>query len=194
MKLLFIILCILGSSLYGADSPKTLLKQLEESFSKIEDFQAHFEQIEYNHILERKKKSSGIIYSLPSGKLFWFTQEPESFKVISNGKKIWLYNPKTKDQQVEIWEQLDPQTKIALLFLRREGKFDTHFTSRWHSKAKKIIELMPKKKISVKKILIHLNPKGFNDKIFFTKLVFFFPLERETELTLSDLQFNQNLL
>ena len=167
---------------------------MERSFESIEDFQADFEQTEHNRIMDRQKKSSGIIYSLPKGKLFWFTKEPAPLKVISNGETIWIVNSKTGDQQKEKWDKLDAQTKTALLFLRREGKFEKYFKSQMKAKSPDLIQLTPKEKWGIKKIWIYVDPKVFNGEIFFKKIVFFFPLDRETSLEFSNFRFNQHLL
>jgi len=184
-----LMLLLISSSARSGESVDKLLKRLEQTTHAIHDFEADFEQIEFNPILNRQKKSAGRIYSLSEGKIFWHTTKPTVFKVISNGTDIWLYYP--HDQQLfhEKWGALDSQTKLALLFLRREEHLDKYFSMKWRNRAKQTIELLPKQALGVEKIWMTVTPKN----IFLKKLIFFFPLGRKTELILKNVKLNQNL-
>jgi outer membrane lipoprotein-sorting protein len=202
--LLAIFIIIIGSGvsrLKAAD----LVERLEKSYLSIEDFQANFEQIETNVLLNRVKKTTGIIYSLPLGKIFWHTRHPSPLKVISNGRDVWMFDPKAPQVIHERWEGLDDQTRLALLFLRREGKFKDHFKTFENLKQSKLT-LIPKKAIGISKIIVRLfaypsekgaekEPIVANDThLFFKKITFYFRLERKTDLLLEAVKFNQKLM
>lgn len=178
-----------------------LIENLEKSYLSIEDFQANFEQIETNVLLNRVKKTTGIIYSLPLGKIFWHTRHPSPLKVISNGKDVWMFDPKVPQVIHERWEGLDDQTKLALLFLKREGKFKDHFKTSENMKQQEIT-LIPKKAIGISKIIVRLfayplekgAEKEGDKRLFFKKITFYFQLERKTDLILSEIKFNQKLM
>lgn len=180
----------------GFSSPKSLEKvmgALEQSLKSLEDFQADFEQTESNSLMNRKKKSKGIIHSLSGGRIFWHTKEPSSLKVISDGETIWLFYPETKQLFIEKWGKLDNQTKLAILFLRREGNLKAYFKMRWKNELLKIVELHPKRSMGVEKIWLTLTSFSSQDTVFFEKIVFFFPLGRKTELFLKNIKKNQHL-
>lgn len=174
-----------------------LIERLEKSYLSIEDFQANFEQIETHVLLNRVKKTTGIIYSLPLGKIFWHTRHPSPLKVISNGKDVWMFDPKAPQVIHERWEGLDDQTKLALLFLRREEKFKDHFKTFENMKQRQIT-LIPKKAIGISKIIVRLfaypSEKEGDMHLFFKKITFYFQLERKTDLILSEIKFNQKLM
>ncbi len=178
-----------------------LIERLEKSYLSIEDFEANFEQIETHLLLNRVKKTTGIIYSLPLGKIFWHTQHPSPLKVISNGRDVWMFDPKAPQVIHERWEGLDDQTRLALLFLRREGKFKDHFKTFENLKLQEIT-LIPKKAIGISRIIVRLfaypSEKGPERKedawLFFKKITFYFQLERKTDLILEAVKFNQKLM
>lgn len=192
--LILIILCAVSSEL-RAKTPKEVIA-LQKSYKLIEDFQADFEQIEYNPILDRKKKSEGSIYSLAEGKIFWHTKRPKVFKVISDGNDIWLYYPQSRQLFEEKGGALDSQTKLAFLFLRRDGNIEKHFkvTVKKNKKSKTKLILIPKKRIGVNKIEVYLTTEVFEKGLFFDSLVFYFPLKRTTTLNLKNFKFNQKIL
>lgn len=169
-----------------------LIENLEKSYLSIEDFQANFEQIETNVLLNRVKKTTGIIYSLPLGKIFWHTRHPSPLKVISNGKDVWMFDPKAPQVIHERWEGLDDQTKLALLFLKREGRIKDHFKVS-EKKDKWKVVLVPKKAIAIEKIILQLFTHPSEKRLFFNKITFYFQLERKTDLILSEIKFNQKL-
>lgn len=193
-----------GQNVAASDhSLKETLKKLEQTYRSIQDFQSDFEQIESNPILNREKKSQGVIYSLPKGRVFWHTTEPSPLKVISDGETIWLFYPRAGSMLEggqlfeEKWGKLDSQTKIALLFLRREGNLREHFNIRWQNPSERIIELSSKHAIGIEKIWLFLSSElfgAFSEKrIFFKKIIFFFPLNRKSELIFKNIKFNQQI-
>ena len=143
MKKVLIIIVVLffSASVFSADDLSKTIQQFEKTLESIEDFEADFEQTQVNVLLDRKKKSTGKIYSLSKGRVFWHTQEPKPLKVVSNGKWVWLYHPDNGQVFKEKWESLDRQTKVALLFLRREGNLTKHFNIKWKDKKKLAMEL-----------------------------------------------------
>lgn len=168
-----------------------IITQLEAKFKSITDFQAEFEQIETSALLKREKKSFGVIYSLPQGKIFWHTQKPYEYKVISDGTKIWLYDVQQNQVMTETWGELDSQAKLALLFFRREGNLKKSFKiSIKEEKESFRLLLLPRKKMNLVKVILNVS----KEKIFFNQIIFYFPLKRVTTLNLMNIQFNQNLL
>ncbi len=192
---MFIIIIGIGGG--GGLRASDLVERLEKSYLSIEDFQANFEQIETNVLLNRVKKTTGIIYSLPLGKIFWHTRHPSPLKVISNGRDVWMFDPKVPQVIHERWEGLDDQTRLALLFLRREGKFKDHFKTFENLKQQKLT-LIPKKAIGISKIIVRLfaypSEKEGDTHLFFKKITFYFQLERKTDLILEVVKFNQKLM
>lgn len=213
MHFILFFLCIFFANPIYGETVKMVLNNLEKTYREIQDFESNFEQIEIHSLLKKKKKTSGTIYSLPKGKIFWHTKTAPSFKVISDGATIWLYYPKDNQLFTETWGNIDSQTKAALLFLRREGDLEKYFKIKWHNEKQKILDLRPKKSMTVEKIFLYLSyqkssspgltggsipHKGNNStdsrKIFLHKIKFFYPLSRTSELILKDIKFNQNLL
>ena len=179
-------------SLAHADSSSLIVQKLESSYNSIEDFEAEFEQEEINPLLEKRKKSLGVIYSLSKGKVFWYTKEPVSLKVISDGREIWFYYPSTDQLLHETWKKLDSQAKWTLLFLRREINLQNNFNIHWHNKKSNELEFIPKSNLAIEKIWITFSDQS--GRLFFSKIVFFFPLGRKVELFLKNIKFNQQLL
>ena len=75
--------------------------------------------------------------------------------------------------------------------MRREGNLEKYFNIRWKNEKQLELELIPKKSLSVQKIYLTLTQ---DKRVFLKKIIFFFPMERKTELTLKNIKFNQKLL
>ncbi len=187
----FISLTALALNAKGLKTAKDVIEELEKKYTSVTDFQAEFEQIEASELLKKEKKSFGVIYSLPEGKIFWHTQKPYEHKVISDGKKIWMVDVTNDQVMTETWGMLDSQAKIALLFLRREGKLNKIFHSSLKEDNEKYrLTLTPRKKMNLNKIMIDVDRKD----VFFNQLIFYFPLKRVTTLKLKNIKLNQDLL
>lgn len=171
----------------------SLVESLEKSYRSISDFEARFEQIEIQPLLNRTRKTNGVIYSLSAGKIFWHTTSPSILKLVSNGKEVWMYDEKAAQVIHERWERLDDQTRLALLFLRREENIRDHFKVSEKGERKEVI-LIPKKRIGIEKIVLRLATLPSEKIVFLKKIVFYFPLDKKTELILSDIKLNQKLI
>ncbi|MBI4040557.1 MAG: outer membrane lipoprotein carrier protein LolA [Deltaproteobacteria bacterium] len=174
----------------GAPPLKQVISKLNAHFQATKDFKANFIQIETNALVKKIKKSEGVIYARQDGKIFWFTQKPEPYKVLSDGKLIWLYYPKENEVYQRTWDSIDFQTRMALLFLTRRSQLEASFDYEWENQKHHQIRLIPKKKWAVEKVVMTLRASLSEIE----KIKFYYPLERETELQLRDLQTNQDWL
>lgn len=96
-------LCVAGPALADSSDPAQQLSQLLEPLHTYSgDFQ---QQIEDNNG-QAQQKSSGHMWLARPGKFRWVVNEPYSQTVVSDGKKVYLYDPDL--QQVTI-RTLDPK-------------------------------------------------------------------------------------
>lgn len=82
-----------------AAQPKHFLRYIEFQ-ATVRTFKAAFEQRKDIDILDEPVVSSGTIVVSKPGKLWWNFDRPEKRQVVSDGKKIWDYDPELETVEV----------------------------------------------------------------------------------------------
>lgn len=73
---------------------KFSLSQLQETYAKSQSLEADIIQEVYQASLGRTKTSQGNIRLTKPNKMRWETYKPEENVTVSDGSKLWYYNPK----------------------------------------------------------------------------------------------------
>ncbi len=92
-----LIICFFTASAYAADAPTTALLQLLNSIRTI---QANFTQTILDERSKPLQQSSGRMALQRPGKFRWDVTRPNSQLIVTDGKKLWIYDPDL--QQVTI--------------------------------------------------------------------------------------------
>jgi len=88
----------------GKKSKAFSLSRLQETYAKTASLEADLVQEVYQESLGRTKTSSGSIRLSKPNKIRWETYKPEENIMVSNGSRLWYYNPQAnqgKGQAIE---------------------------------------------------------------------------------------------
>ncbi len=103
-------------------SAEALARALQQRYDKVSDFRASFVQTTRGGVLriESKQKGEGTVAVKKPGKMRWDYTKPEPQLIVSDGKRIYDYDPETKDVTISDLPP-DDQAPSAALFLAGKG-------------------------------------------------------------------------
>ena len=139
--------------------------KVQAYYASMKDFKASFVQIYSKRYHGQQKPRYGYVWIKKPGKMYWRYDAPAKRAFVSDGKKIYLYDPSKK--QV-IWrrirlDQLPPATR----FLWGSSKILDQFyvkvlpNSKYGGPGKVVLKLLPKNRSpNFSHILFVLKPKG----------------------------------
>lgn len=68
-------------------------EQLQRFYAEVRHFHARFEQAVLDENLSRLEESAGVVWISRPGKFRWDYEQPAAQQVVSNGVKLWVYDP-----------------------------------------------------------------------------------------------------
>ncbi len=165
-----ILICLFFSLLVGQPvaKEKDLLQLIQIQYQSIRSFSGKFIQSSYRSDTEiGPMKAEGFVSYKRPGRMRWLYETPEEQLLVTNGNKMWLYDPLLENVTVQKLENIAEGT--ALSFLLGLGNLQTDFI---HKEITKnlllgqdglILELEPKK-ITANLAFIQLNvhPQTYN--------------------------------
>jgi len=171
MKFFWIILIyslFLGSVAQPVEEEKNLLQLIQEQYQSIQSFSGRFIQSSHRADTEtRPKKAEGLVSYKRPGKMHWLYEAPEEQLLVTNGQKMWLYDPLLENVTVQKLEKITEGT--ALSFLLGLGNLQADFIQRGISKNLLIgqdgliLELEPKKSTANLAFLqLNVHPETYN--------------------------------
>ena len=106
-------LLILGGIQYAAAA--TGLAMLQDFFQKTHTITAQFSQEVANHDGQIVKRTSGMLWISRPGKFRWDYSGDNGQTIVSNGKKVWLYEPALEQATVQPLGKVLGSTPAALI-------------------------------------------------------------------------------
>jgi outer membrane lipoprotein carrier protein len=124
------VLLLAASSLHAQQpqSPDVLARALQKRYDGIRDFSADFTQTYKGGVLKTQTKARGTALVKKPGMMKWVYASPERNELISDGKKIYWYEPSAKQVTVSDVPQ-GAQASTPLLFLSGRGDIARDFTA-----------------------------------------------------------------
>ena len=101
-------------------SAEALARALQDRYNGVLDFKASFVQTTSGGVLRITKKGEGTVAVKKPGKMRWDYTKPEKQLIVSDGKKIYDYDPVTREVGVGDVPP-DDQAPTATLFLAGKG-------------------------------------------------------------------------
>ncbi len=139
--------------------------KVQAYYSTMKDFKASFVQTYSKRYHGRQKPRYGYVWIKKPGKMYWRYDSPQKRAFVSDGKKIYLYDP-AKRQVIWRTIRLD-QLPSATKFLWGSSKILDEFyvkvlpNSKYGGTGKVVLKLVPKKRSpNFSHILFVLKPKG----------------------------------
>lgn len=137
------------------------LKELKKFTDNLTSFSASFEQTVYDADSQPLQTSTGSATLKRPGKFTWHYQEPNEQLIVSDGKKVWIYDPDL--EQVMVSPLGDRASGTPLALLMGEIPIEQEFDLKVLGKSDSIdwFELVPKSKDNdFETIFIGLNENG----------------------------------
>ncbi|MHB8224888.1 outer membrane lipoprotein chaperone LolA [Acidithiobacillus sp.] len=106
-------LLILGGIQYAAAA--TGLAMLQDFFQKTHTITAQFSQEVANHDGQIVKRTSGMLWISRPGKFRWDYSGDNGQTIVSNGEKVWLYEPALEQATVQPLGKVLGSTPAALI-------------------------------------------------------------------------------
>ncbi len=143
LKKLVCFYILLTGSAVGADrSPAQV--QLELFLRSMSGLSADFEQSLYDHYGDRLQRSSGSFSMRRPGKFRWDYTLPYAQNIISNGKKIWMYDSELEQVNVRPYSQILASSPISLLDKNQSLSVEFIIESMPSAKMLQWVKLLPK--------------------------------------------------
>ena len=115
-KILAFLFVSVVSSAHAAQDAKAALQQFLDG---VQTFEAHFEQTQADEKGKLVQSASGRVWlargAAGTGKFRWDYQKPYAQQIVSDGKKIWLYDPDLAQVTVRSAADMLKGTPAALL-------------------------------------------------------------------------------
>jgi len=166
--IILIYLLILGPVCQTVAEEKNLLQLIQKQYQSISSFSGDFIQTSHRADTETgPKKAEGLVSYERPGKMRWFYEAPEEQLLVTNGQKMWLYDPLLENVTVQKLEKITEGT--ALSFLLGLGNLQDDFIHKEISKNLLIgqdgliVELEPKKTTAnLAFIQLNVHPETYN--------------------------------
>jgi outer membrane lipoprotein carrier protein len=181
---------------YG-DSLDSTISSIQQTYDTIKDFKARFVQESRVKSLgaAQVQKAEGVVYFKKEGKMCWDYQQPTPQKIISDGIKLWFYEPEDKQVTVsKVGTGLQSQISANLLNGKANLKKDFRvalITSQTEkNKGEIVLELTPKTtQANLSRVILRLDEKNF--QLHQTEVYDLF--DNLTRITFSQVESNTNL-
>jgi outer membrane lipoprotein carrier protein len=196
ISIILILSSFLSRFSYG-DSLDYIISNIQQSYDAIYDFEARFVQESRvkSWSAAQVQKAEGVVYFKKEGKMCWDYQKPTPQRIISDGKKLWFYEPEDKQVTVsKVSTGLQSQISADLLTgkanLKRDFKVALINSQEKEDKGRIILELTPKTPQSnLNRVILKIDEKTFH--IYQTEVYDLF--DNFTRITFSQMKININL-
>lgn len=102
-----------------------VVSKVQALYNKTKDLKGKFKQVYTDTLYNRKRTHYGYLYVKKPGKMRWNYSSPEPKSFISDGKMLWVYEP--KDKQAFKNPLSSDTLSTGLTFLLGSGKLQNEF-------------------------------------------------------------------
>ncbi len=130
----------------GFASPKKGTDSLYRFFNEVRSYSARFNQVVLDEALNTIQESSGRLWITRPNKFRWDYDKPFRQLIVSNGKKIWVYDEEL--QQVTVRAMTGGLGDTPAVLLAGKGSLDDNFVVKKLGAQGKLewVQLLPKRK------------------------------------------------
>ncbi len=134
-------------------TPESVAGLVQSFYDQTKSLEATFHQTYFNRLYDKYDRSQGIVRFQKPGKMRWDYAKPNGKVLVSNGKRMLVYEPGEGSEKGQVFERAmgDSELPQALSFLTGTGKLAADFTFRLLDAKQQgfaagyVLELMPKK-------------------------------------------------
>lgn len=136
-------------SLSGFALAENAAQKLQDYLKQMQTLEGSFQQLTLDARGQRMQEAQGSVQLAKPGRFYWSTEQPYPQVLVSNGKKLWVYDPDL--EQVTIQTLDERATKSPAIILAGEASDLTkHFTISSTTSGKQVIfDLIPLEKDSL---------------------------------------------
>lgn len=142
-----------------------IVENIQNIYDNAADYKADFHQESEMGTIKKVQNAVGVVYFKKKGKMYWEYKEPIQQKVISNGEKMWLYQPDINQVQEFNYNTLEA-SKAESSFLNGIGKLSDEFEIEYSGqiiKGNYLLDLKSKgKETSFKSIKMYVDSENYN--------------------------------
>jgi outer membrane lipoprotein carrier protein len=137
----------------SALSAPQVVAAVQAFYDQTRSIEADFFQTYFNQLYQKYDRSSGVVKFAKPGRMRWDYAAPNGKVVVSDGKKLLIYEPGEDKEPGQVFEHKlgDTELSNALAFLTGQGKLGDDFNARLLDAAAQgfsggyVLELIPKK-------------------------------------------------
>lgn len=134
MRKLLILSLGLWSLLAGAVLPEQAATALQHYLQSIHTLEAKFTQTTHDASQRLLEQTQGFVKLRKPHHLFWQVTAPYPQQLVTNGVKLWLYEPELQQVTIQPYEHYQKQAPLFFLLDKDPKLLSTHFTVTVHSK------------------------------------------------------------
>jgi outer membrane lipoprotein carrier protein len=136
------------------DKARQVALAVQAFYDQTKSVEAEFHQTYYNRLYDRYDRSHGSVKFQKPGKMRWDYAAPNGKIIVSNGKRLSIYEPGEGKESGQVFERAISESELpqALSFLTGTGKLVSEFSMRLLDAAQHgfagghVLELLPKAK------------------------------------------------
>ncbi|MFH1262130.1 MAG: outer membrane lipoprotein carrier protein LolA [Pseudomonadota bacterium] len=186
--------CLVPTVVFAGSDLDSIVERLQKSYDSTRTIEAKFDQT-YRSLRFDEKKTRGEVALSKPGKMRWDYSVPKGRIIVSNGKRITLYDP--EDRQALIADQpAEGGLPVSVSFLLGRGKLKDSFKisfkkGRASKEGEVVLECVP---IHPESNIIEIDLAVRTEepvRVVGTKIID--SLGGENEIRFSDLRFNQEI-
>jgi outer membrane lipoprotein carrier protein len=134
------------------DKARQVALAIQAFYDQTKSVEAEFHQTYYNRLYDRYDRSNGSVKFQKPGKMRWDYAAPNGKIIVSNGKRLSIYEPGEAKEAGQVFERAITESELpqALSFLTGTGKLVNEFSVRLLDAAQQgfsggyVLELLPK--------------------------------------------------
>ncbi|NLW04877.1 MAG: outer membrane lipoprotein chaperone LolA [Pseudomonadaceae bacterium] len=134
-------LIVLSSGLSAAtDNPA---KKLQGYLQQMQTLEGSFQQLTLDARGQRMQEAQGSMLLAKPGRFYWATEQPYPQILVSNGEKLWVYDPDLEQVTIRNLDERTTQSP-AIILAGDASDLSKHFTISWVAKGDGVIfDLIP---------------------------------------------------
>jgi outer membrane lipoprotein carrier protein len=106
-------------------TPASTTQDLQRFFTKVQRYQASFDQVVLDEAMNPIQESSGNVWIERPGKFRWQYSTPYEQQIVGDGKQVWVYDVELK--QVAVRRMAGALGNTPAMLLAGKGSLDANF-------------------------------------------------------------------
>ncbi|HCU53273.1 MAG TPA: outer membrane lipoprotein carrier protein LolA [Gammaproteobacteria bacterium] len=125
LKMMTRLLLMLFLLFVNVATPASTTQDLQRFFTKVQRYQASFDQVVLDEAMNPIQESSGNVWIERPGKFRWQYSTPYEQQIVGDGKQVWVYDVELK--QVAVRRMAGALGNTPAMLLAGKGSLDANF-------------------------------------------------------------------